>query len=336
MKTFNNIIYSLLFFCVAINASAAQQPNLIEKRINKSFDNINANSLLNISNRYGDINIETSKDINKVTIEIILEAWHSSKSKAENTLSSLSISDNSSGNNISFKTNTPSNSSINDRKGFKITYNIKAPTSININLINKFGGIFSDDIDGKAFIEVSYGNLTIKELRNEDNEIIIKYGNGDIDFIEKASLDTKYLGKLNIGQANELEVTDSYGNINLGTAGIISGSSKYSNLNISILKGQLDYKIGYGNINIEEVSKSFSGINASSSYGSIKLNFNTNTEFSYEAYVRYGSFKSNLSTIENYYQVEQNTSSEFKGFNLKRNSENKVYLKASYGSLKIN
>ncbi|MBB3699046.1 DUF4097 domain-containing protein [Flammeovirga yaeyamensis] len=336
MKKFNNIIFSILFLCIATALQAKQHPNTVSRKEVKKYTSINTSSVMNISNRYGDINIETGKDIKDVEIEILFEAWSTSESKAQSMLESISVSDNSSGNNISLKTNTPSSVSINDRKGFKITYTVKAPESINLSLINKYGGIFSDDISGEAFIEVGYGNLTMKELKNESNEIIIKYGNGTIDYIEKGEFETKYLGKLNIGQANDIILDDAYGNINVGTAINVSGSSKYSNLNINNLKGQFNYQIGYGNINVDHVDKNFTGINASSSYGSIKLNLTENVDFAYEANVRYGSFKSNLSTLENYYQIEKNTSAEYKGYNLDKNSDKKLVLKSSYGSIKIN
>lgn len=337
MKTKNNILYkTLVILLLSASVGYAQQPNLKEKIITKTFDNIDNTSLIGIENKFGDINMETSADQKNVEVEIIIQSWHTNENKAISMLEQIKISDHSNDNNIQLETIVPSNNNNNSKKGFKIVYHIKAPTDINVDYTNKYGSINTESIAGSATIHVSYGSLKTKDLNGQSNEIKISYGSGDIDFIEKGEVTTRYLSKLNIGQANNLEIDDKYGNIYIGTAGFVRGEAAYSNLEINTLRTALDFESDYGSIKIQEVEKSFEQINADSAYGSIKIGFGDNTPFNFEAKTRYGSFKHNIEGVEVMKSIEHNTSSEYSGYRFDKNSTKKIYVKSAYGSIKFN
>ncbi|WP_281615829.1 DUF4097 family beta strand repeat-containing protein [Flammeovirga sp. SubArs3] len=336
MKTLRNIIFNLIFLMVVHQVADAQHPNLVSKTFERSYSNVNSNTLLEISNAFGNVVIETRDGISQVDVKVTMEAWNTSANKAQSTLESISIEDNSSDGHINLSTITPSSSNNNSKKGFKITYNVLAPSDIRTELYNKYGGIITDDLKGDSHLKVAYGNLTAKDLSSQNNHIEISYGSGEIDFIEKGSIRTRYLGSLQIGQANDVEIDDKYGNIQIGTAGTIVGESDYSTLSIGQLKDALSYDIDYGTLKVEGVTKEFTDISASSSYGSIKIAFEDDAPFNFDANTRYGSFKSNIDGLTITTQIEKNTSSEFSGYHLKKNTGKNVSVKSSYGSIKFN
>lgn len=336
MKKKFNILYKILFISLISSVCYAQKPNLQEKIINKNYDNIDGSSIIEIENKFGDILLETSESQKTVEVEIKIQSWHSNINKAKDLLNQISISDNSSENNIDLETQVPSNTNINDKKGFTIIYTVKSPVDINLNLDNKYGSISLESINGNTEIEVGYGSFKAKDLNGSSNEIEIKYGSGDIDFIEKGEIYSRYLGGLSIGQANDLTIDDKYGNISIGTAGKIEGENAYSNLNINTLRGDIEFESDYGSIKISEINKSFQSINLETSYGSIKIGFENDTAFDFESEVKYGSFKHNIDGLELMKEIEHNTSAEYEGYRFEKGSGRKIFVKASYGSIKFN
>ncbi|MBD0404622.1 DUF4097 family beta strand repeat-containing protein [Flammeovirga sp. EKP202] len=337
MKTKSNIIYSTFFiFFLTISLGFAQHPNLKEKITTETFNKIDKTSLISIENKFGDIILETSSSQKNVVVEAKVQAWHSSEKKAIELLDEIRIVNQSSGHNVKFETIVPSSTNINNKKGFKIIYTITAPQDINIDFHNKYGSITTESIDGTSVLEVAYGSLKTKDLNGPSNEIKISYGSGDIDFIEKGEIRSRYLGKLNIGQANKLEIDDKYGNITIGTAGSIEGESAYSNFEVNTLRNSLNYESDYGSIKVNEVASSFKEINADAAYGSIKIGFDEDTPFQFNAETRYGSFKNNAEGVEIYKSIEHNTSSEYEGYRIRKDSGKKIYVKSAYGSIKFN
>ncbi|NME68947.1 DUF4097 family beta strand repeat-containing protein [Flammeovirga aprica] len=337
MKKNNNIVYNTaILFLLSVTLAFGQQPNLKEKKINETFSKIDETSLITIENKFGDVILETSKDQKNVEVEVVIQAWHSSEKKALALLEEIRVVNQSSGRNVHFETIVPSSTNINNKKGFKIIYNISAPQDINIDFHNKYGSITTESINGSSVLDVAYGSLKTKDLNGSSNEIKISYGSGDIDFIEKGEVRSRYLGKLNIGQANKLEIDDKYGNISIGTAGSIEGESAYSNFEINTLRNSLNYEADYGSIKVEEVASSFVEINAETAYGSIKIGFEENTPFQFSAATRYGSFKNNADGVEINKSIEHNTSAEYAGYRIKKDSDKKIYVKSAYGSIKFN
>ncbi|KXX69152.1 hypothetical protein AVL50_17080 [Flammeovirga sp. SJP92] len=337
MKTKNNIIYNTIFlFFIFTSIGFAQHPNLQEKVTKETFSKIDKTSLITIENKFGDVILETSTGQDDVTVKVTVQAWHTSEKKAKDLLEQIRIVNQSSGRNVQFETIVPSSTNINSKKGFKIIYHISAPQDINIDFHNKYGSITTESINGTSVLDVAYGSLTTKDLNGPSNKIRISYGSGEIDFIEKGEVRSRYLGKLNIGQANKLEIDDKYGNINIGTAGDIFGESAYSNFEVNTLRNSLNYESDYGSIKVNEVASSFEEINADAAYGSIKIGFSQDTPFQFSAETRYGSFKNNADGVEIYKSIEHNTSSEYEGYRISKDSGKKIYVKSAYGSIKFN
>ncbi|AZQ62514.1 hypothetical protein EI427_09750 [Flammeovirga pectinis] len=336
MKSRNIIQHSLIAFLVIFsNWAFAQQPNA-DKTIEKTFSDINSSTVLSINNKYGDINVSTSKDQKTVDVKIVIEVWHPNQSKAEDILSTIKIQDSSSDNLISFTTITPSSVSINNKKGFKITYNVNAPENINLDIENKYGSLVTESISGSGKFNISYGSLIANELNGNSNSITISYSSCEIDFIENAEIRSRYLGKLLIGQVNTLEIDDKYGNINIGTAGDLVADCAYSNLNVDILRGVLQAEADYGSVKINKVATSFKKIDIDVSYGSAKIDFDPEVSFKFNAAVKYGSFKSNLDGLSINKQIEKNTSAEYSGFNKDASTSKTVNVESAYGSIKFN
>ncbi|MBB6461564.1 DUF4097 family beta strand repeat-containing protein [Flammeovirga kamogawensis] len=336
MKSRNIIQYSLIAFLVILsNWAFAQHPNA-EKTIEKTFNDINSSTVLSINNKYGDINISTSKQQKTIEVKIVIEAWHPNQGKAEDILSSIKVQNNISDNTILFTTITPSSVSINNKKGFKITYNVTAPEDINLDIDNKYGSLVTESINGSGEFNVSYGSFIANELNGKSNSINISYSSCEIDFIENAEIRSRYLGKLSIGQVNSAEIDDKYGNINIGTAGDLIADCAYSNLNVDILRSTLQAEADYGSVKVNKVATSFKSMDIDVSYGSAKIDFDPDVSFQFNASVKYGSFKSNLEGLTINKQIEKNTSAEYSGYNNEASSDKTINVRSAYGSIKFN
>jgi hypothetical protein len=171
------------------------------KNLHKDYD-ANENTLLIIQNKFGDVDIN-NWDKNKVSIDVIITVDHKNEEKAKELIDYIEVEFNQTGNTIEAITKIDEKFSkwnsftFNDnQKEFSIDYKVNIPKNIKLDLLNKYGSVFINEVAGHTKISVKYGNLKINKLTRENikplNEIYLGYSNGTIEDCKWLNLNIKY------------------------------------------------------------------------------------------------------------------------------------------------
>lgn len=209
--------------------SKSDQDNQLVKNYSKTYT-VDANDVLAIENRYGSVVVNTWNK-NEIKVDVQIKVSSSSDSETQKILDNVTISDDKSGNSVSFKTNIgqPNNSWISWMSGghsgrkIQIDYTVYMPAKNDLVIDNRYGSIVLPDLQGKVTINSAYGSFTAKSLTNE-SAIKVKYGNADIEGLGSSALDVSY-GSLRLGSVDKLEANVSYSGADIGkikTSGAIN------------------------------------------------------------------------------------------------------------------
>jgi hypothetical protein len=280
----------LVIFGYLIFLRTAGQP--VEKNIRKEF-NSDKNTIINIDSKFGKTEIfNWEKSI--VSIEVKLVAESDNRDMAFETLEKLNSEIDKEGDEIIIKTIIEDRITSTPRKKikFSIDYIIYAPEWINIRLLNKYGTVFIEKIDGKTDITVQYGNLTIRELSRQNdkplNQVTLAYSRGTIDKASWLKTDLSY-SKLTIEEAravvsvskysslnsetiNSLVIDSKYDTYSINTLNNFAGQLKFANIKLNEINGKLDVSSSYTNVKIEKVLPGFESLNVENSRGNYRIN----------------------------------------------------------------
>jgi hypothetical protein len=338
------------------------------KSIEKNFP-ISAKGEVVIINQYGNLDINTwNKNEVQFKVEIVVNA--TSESVAEDVFEAISVE--FEGNKSLVRAETVIeekndywwNWGKNIKSDFEINYEVYMPNTCSVDFDNKYGNINMMDLANDAVITVKYGDLTMGDLDGdlqldlgygnafigavEDVQAEIKYSKVRCDYAKDFVGETKYSG-LNLNSANKVSVDSKYDNYTLGEIGSFINEGKYDNFIIdkvgSILietkytdlkVGQLDRslsaELGYGGINVKNLSKGFDEISIESEYAGIQFGVEKAAKFDLELSSKYVDV--NLSEQMDT-QVEEDGSEKYIRASYNGGGQSKIYLEMNYGFLKI-
>jgi len=280
-----------------------------KKKYHKKYK-ADKNTTLQMINKYGDMKI-INWDNDEIDITVTITVKASSESKAENTFKKIDITFSDEGSMVSAITGL--NSSIRNTS-FKIDYFVKIPAYINVDLSNKYGDLFLNEVNGHANIAVKYGNFTINKLGrgNEKpiNFIYVAYSDAycDIDEANWLKMEVAY-AKVSIESAKALMIASKYSSVKVKKVKSIVAESKYdhpfkvgavrnfictggySNFEISKLYNKLELVVKYGNLDLESVDPKFELIKIDQRYGKSNIHLPKNVSYQLNAEAAYGSVK---------------------------------------------
>jgi hypothetical protein len=293
---FNGIFAALLGLAVLTNTGAAQT-YAESKEIVRSFA-VNPETRLDISNKYGKIQvIQWKKDSVRLEVEIAVKS--SSMSKLDKIMDNIEIEFTGTNYYVIAKTRfgSTNNTFLNDlidlsgaiipsKNQVEINYTVMAPSNMNINLANKFGDIFIDDMKGNVTINLSNGDIKINRLEGESN-INVNFGNGTINYLNNAKLILTY-ADFEIRNAGQLSIVSKSSKIIINKVDIIKtessrdkysisevnnlfGESYFSHLQIYKLNEEVNFTSRYGEFTADSVATDFSYINLHSEYADLNL-----------------------------------------------------------------
>jgi len=291
MKT--KIFSSMLFLGILLLISEGiYSQNEVKKEFHKEFPT-NANTVLTLDNKYGDIDLK-NWDKAVIKVDVVVQVSNSNQEKAEKLLSYIDVVFATEGDEVSAKTvfddkfNTTS--TWRDDNDLKINYTVQMPKDIQLNLFNKYGDVFINEITGRATIAVKYGKLKANRIYRGNEKPLTELDLGYSD--------------ASIEESDWLKVTMKYSNLNLENSGAIVLLSKYSKLSIDecsslVIDGKYDvYKLGkmanlvavctYSNFEIEEVREK---LNMETEYTDCKINSMPATFTSIDITNKYGGYR---------------------------------------------
>jgi len=355
MKTTKLLSALILATIITIPILASGQEK-VAKTFQKEFALTN-NSNIYIENRFGQVNIENWEKKN-ISILVEIKTDMLSKDKVEKLLKAITVEFNQVGDNISAITKIDENfmRSWNnifdeDSKDFSIDWEVKMPKNANLELLNKYGDIFINELTGKCRIELKYGNLKANRIIRDNNDPIssltLGYGNATIDEVNWFKVDIKYAklnitrvkaivlitkySKISIDQASSIVSESRYDSYSIGKTGNFVGEGDYTSYRFDEVSKKLDLTAKYGDVKILKVPATFESIKFVGGYTSIRAGIDPTASYMLNAESSYGNVKYNSNGRVN--RFESSTKVEIDGLvGSDENTKSKVNINVRYGS----
>ncbi|OFX88761.1 MAG: hypothetical protein A2W99_04650 [Bacteroidetes bacterium GWF2_33_16] len=328
------------------------------KNLHKEYP-ADQNTLLVIQNKFGNVNIN-NWDKNEVSIDVTIKVDHKNEEKAKELLNYLNVEFSQEGNTIKAITTiddkfsrTSISWSDNDKE-FSINYEVKMPKNLQLELENKYGSVFINEITGHSLIAVKYGNLKINKIIRDNTkpltEISLGYSDGRIEECGWLKINMKY-SKLEVEKSKALIAITKYSKLYVTKSSSIVCESKYDVYKIGSLANFVttaaytDFKFDeitkkievenrYGGFSVGFIPKDFEEIKINNEYGSAKLGIEESASYQIVGNAKYGDIDypgtgrvskikdSNELSIEGIIGSDQNTQS-------------KVNIITKYGNIKL-
>ncbi len=347
MKTLN---YKILVVVLFIASGVLKAQEQYDKKFHEKYS-VNKSSTFDISNKFGNIKIEnTTEDSIRIDAEIVVKT--SSKEKADKIIDKISVTITKTGDLISAKTELDDISSKNS--SFEINYHISMPAYLNINLVNKYGKVDINELEGKSTLSVKYGSLNVNKIMdgsdkplsavelgycdgsriNEFNwgKIIIKYSKLEVEKGKALVISSKY-SQLELGQFSSIVAEAAYDDYNINRVINLVINSEYSNIEVENLANIFKSDNKYGDVKISKVPIGFENIDVKSKYAQIDIGIATEASYNLEATCKYADIKYENVTISE--RTKDDFSIELKGKSGNLESKSMVKIQSDYGDVDL-
>ncbi len=315
MKTnqyINRVGKVLTALFIALNV-AAQGGDTFNKEIRKEFP-VSSQTRLEVSNKFGNVDV-TNREDSRVSINVMVQVKGKDQRRAEEVLKMININISQEGDLIKAVTeidddfgkffkgfNTGS-------EGLEINYTISMPKTVPLNLLNKYGNVFIDELTSTSVIDVKYGKLAANRLVHESREpltkVYLSYSNGTLQEAKWIELDVKY-SKINIVESKALAIISKYSKVFVTNGSSVVSESKYDtyelgrltnfvstaaygHFTIESLTGKLQLDTKYTDVTVSEIAEGFEGIKVNNSYGSYRLGIDQGASYKLNGYSKYCS-----------------------------------------------
>lgn len=303
----------LLVFWTSIPTLLAASP-LEERMIIRKTFQFNEGQILGISNRYGDVNINTWTK-NYAQVVITITARSNDPHRAQDRLDEVEIRERRSSSKIQLDTEILSKTfSLLRQQGIEVVYEVSLPAQYPLEIENRFGDVYLDNRQGNVDIDIKNGNLIAKELSGKDNRITLQFGQVDLTTFNAGSVDISFgqlflseadelnlksNGAVNkIGQVRHLHIGANLGEIRVREVDVITGGYTSTKVVLERLnhRAELDIKAAIA-FEVEEIAAGFEGIILTGNLTAINLGFEDEAAFDADVQVQFGDLTShNLGT----------------------------------------
>ncbi len=250
---------------------------------------------LSVTNKFGDINILTSKSDSLIICATI------SIEQEDTILASKSL------NLIDFKI-TSNNDSVavftkyekdffstkysTGRKSFSVDYTIRIPVYTNLYLSNSFGNISIDDCSGYVSTKLSQGILVIKNLSRGNikplNSVRVFHTDVDINNASWLSVNIRNcqsvkidnvqalligseFSKINIGKVHSMVINSKSDNYEINNIHNLEAESTYSTFNIASFDGLMSLNNVFGPVYIANLKKGFDAVKITTNHSPVTI-----------------------------------------------------------------
>ncbi|MEP7165336.1 MAG: hypothetical protein ABI741_11620 [Ferruginibacter sp.] len=227
-----------------------------KKAVNKSY-NVSAADKLDIQNSFGSVTV-TTWDRNEIKVDVDIEVSANTEALAQKILDRISISNDQSGKEISFKTNMKevhTSSDKGEKSTMHINYSISMPSANPLQIKNEFGTTTLPDYRGEVDLTSKFGKLETGNLSDVKN-IQVEFGKAKLGNIPGGNVTIKYSGAT---------IAKISGTVKMN----LEFSSKVI-LNLDNSLGSLDLKASYSTVNLKPVGELPASYNITTSFGSFK------------------------------------------------------------------
>lgn len=352
---------AIIFILSILFSSGFASAEEYDKKLNKTYD-VNKNSILSLSNRFGDINIENWEK-NQVQIDVVITVENRNEEKAKETLEYIKVNFSEDGDIIKVETEIDNDLSkagnwvifgSNNSNSFNIDYTIKMPKSLQIELENKYGDVFINELSNLSNIVVKYGYLKINKMTRENekplNEVTLAYSNGDIESCRWLKLTLKYskmeikeskaimaitkYSKLYIDQASSIVSESKFDEYNIGNITNFLGEGAYTDYDFDEITKKFELETKYGNCDVQYVPEGFEMINITNHYGNISIGIDDKASYKIKGEAKYGDIR--IPGEGRVSRIRETTSTSLKGYvGSDENTNSIVEIYTKYEDVKL-
>ncbi len=353
---YNSVITALATLMLACSISQAQP---VVKEYHKEYA-AGLSTTLDITNKYGDVNIDTW-DQDKIVIDVKVTVELPSRQRAEKYLSYISVEFAENSDRISAKTIIDKKFSFSGwgsrSRKFSIDYSVRMPSGNNLDLSNRYGNSTIDDVEGRVNLDIKYGNIKVGNLtRGNDkpiNNLNLAYGKASVANAGWMEITTRYSGsitldkcqallinskysKINIGEASSAVIESKYDNFRIGKINNLVLETGYSDVLIETLVRKLKLNAGYGSFAVENIPRGFESLETDTKYTGVKLGINDGASYLLDAKLSYGTLKYDKANFQYRKRIIENNSSEITGtIGNEETPSSKVTINSTYGSVRL-
>ncbi len=342
-------IFILVIICL-LGIKGARAHDEFTKVIRKEFT-VNPDAQLTVSNRFGKVHC-ANWDRNAVSVDVTITVTAADQQEADKMFKRISVDFTGS---PSLVTATTNMQEIKNSGKFKysIDYMINMPVGINLDVTNKFGDIFINEVQGKARISLGYGNLEANKLGNSDNLLDIKFSKARVNWIKGAVLSLKY-SEMSLDYAGSLRLDSKYSNLdaekiivlnvafeggklNMENSSAVDSKSRFSDIDIQRIEQSLNLDIQYGSCEVHEMPDTFTSVNIRNKYGNVSIGLGEQAKYSLDADLRFCDLDYPRDKAKFSYSSRTPTEKTYKG--IVGGSEApaaKVVVKSEFGNVSLN
>ena len=303
MKVYNTISILLLLLCSVSVTVSARNWQEFEKTISKDF-RVNDDALIQIQNKYGNIEIVTSdRSTARFEVKIIVEAKN--EGRANEMFDKIDVDFSASANNVSAITDYEQENNSwgwgKKNEKYQVHYYVQLPTNNELDLENKYGNVSVTDMNNDFQLSLKYGNANLQDIGGDfsgylgyvgscdvgtvggdvsldiaystldigtiggDAEFTTKYSKMTIESVNELEIDSKY-DKYDIGAALSIDNEGKYDNFTIGRVDVMEIETKYTHVRIDELTESGDFDTSYGGVKIKNLSANFESIIIDSGY----------------------------------------------------------------------
>ncbi len=352
-KKFNILLLGVLLGLTPVLTNAQ---NEVEKEYHEEYSTADYSKLI-LENKYGNVDIQ-NWDSPSIKIDVIIKVEHSNEDRAQKMLDQIHVKFDTDGKSVKAETVIDDRfRSNNGNNSFEINYAVQIPRDLDLELSNRYGHAFLDELSGHAQLEIRYGKLTVNKLTRGKikplNAVSLAYASGSSigecnwlkASIKYSSLDiekakafvgyTSYM-KLSIEEASSVVIEGKYDNYRFGKLSNLVVNSSYSDISVDELSEKLEADTRYSSCKIEYMPPSFESINIESSYGSgYKIGLDEKASYELDAEASYGkiSYHENGGRVSRIQESNKMTVSGTVGTN--ENPSASVTVRTRYSGVKL-
>ena len=355
MKKFSKIqaiVFGLI--CMISGNYAFAQGNQGMKSYNEEFPVGEATRLV-VDNSYGNVNI-TNHSAATIVIEVVVRVDVRDRDRAQSILDNIDINLYQEGDVVYAKTELGDSFSrlFRGTTGVEINYTLKMPASVPVNLTNKYGNVFIEELTSTSTIDVKYGKLNANRIIHDSKEpltkIILSYSDGVIQETSWLNADIKY-AKLTITNSRALVVISKYSKVYVTNGSSIVSESKYdsfeigtlnnfvintsySNIKIAKLSGRFQAETKYTDVNVTNITSAFESIRVKNGYGNYRLGIAPDASYRLDGSSKYSDIIYPQGSKVS--RISQNNSLQVKGIvGHDQNPSAVVSISSDYGNVRL-
>jgi len=346
----------LLIPFLGISAVGPIKGKIEKSRTIKKEFTVNADAVVNIANKFGNLDVVTWSE-NRVVMEITIKVNGNNESKLLEQLENIDVQFSNSSSSVSAKTVINKTSSgwwfgNNSNVNYEINYKVKMPKTNSVNFENDYGSISLNELNGKANISCDYGKIIIGNLNHPDNTINIDYtSNSSIEFMNGGSINADYSGftlamakqiDLNADYTSskfenieKLQFSCDYGSVEVKNGNHINGSGDYLTMKFGNIYKNIKVEADYGGIKIERMMKGFSSVDLKADYTGIKVGVDPEADYRFNIITSYGGLDYPQGQLEFEKKIVKNSSSSYEGYAKNQTSGSLIRIETSYGGINL-